>query len=327
MTPDPLPPRLLVTIDTECDKSRSWHTSTPLAFRGIAVGVRLLLQPLFDEFGIRPTYLISGEVLADRASVDLLGSLANVELATHLHGDYVAPIEMRGDLGGTITDEMQWEYGPTLEAEKLKTLTDAFVGAFGRRPTSFRAGRFGIGPHSGRILRALGYRCDSSVTPHMRWKSRLGFDCPDFSNCPEHPYAMREDGNLFAPGDSDFLELPVTLVRAPGTARDPAWLRPWFSDGATLCRIVEQVCSEPPRDGISRPLVMMFHNMEIIPGASPYPQSVPDVDRYLQSLRQLFAFTTRKGIAAVTMDEYAAEWRARRTSAAAPAAAPAATAA
>jgi len=310
--PTSLPTRLLVTIDTECDKTRSWHTASPVAFRGIHIGVAQLLEPLFKQYGVRPTYLISREVMMDAQSVEVLGSLADVELSTHLHGEYVPPIEMRGGdrgLAGSITNEMQWEYGPQLEAAKLAQLTATFEQKFGRRARSFRAGRFGIGPHTGAILQRLGYCIDSSVTPHKSWISRLGQLNPDFSQCAEHPYAMREDGHLFHAGDSDFLELPVTLLTNAAQPERPIWFRPWASDAATLAQVVRQVHEQAPLDGVSRPLVMMFHNMEVIPGASPYPQTLHDVDRYLASLHRTFELTRQLGIKPVTMSEYYDEWK------------------
>ncbi len=38
---------LVVTIDTECDKSPTWHNSNPLTFKSIIEGVPELLTPLF----------------------------------------------------------------------------------------------------------------------------------------------------------------------------------------------------------------------------------------------------------------------------------------
>ena len=68
-----------------------------------------------------------------------------------------------------VTDAFQRDYPPDVEAAKLRDLTELFSRTFGRSPTSFRAGRFGIGPHSIPILEELGYLVESSVTPHMDW--------------------------------------------------------------------------------------------------------------------------------------------------------------
>ncbi|MBI1178019.1 glycosyltransferase [bacterium] len=300
--------RLLVTIDTECDKSASWRTASPLSFRAVTDAIPNLLQPLFAEFGIRPTYLLSPEILLNPDCVDVLRSLRDVELTTHLHGDYVAPRPKTWDFAGTLTDEMQWEYGPEIEHAKLATLTELFRQQFGYQPLSFRAGRFGASSHTCRILRELGYLIDSSVTPHICWTSRRGAKQPDYRSFSEFPYRVGPDGNIALPGKSQFVELPVTILPA-GTvssapAGEPVWFRPWYSNADTLCEIVRQVSAQPARDGHRRPLVMMFHNVELVAGASPYPQSKTDVSRFTDMLKQVFAFARRVGAQPCTMAEY-----------------------
>jgi glycosyltransferase involved in cell wall biosynthesis len=318
-----LPPFLIVTIDTECDKSANWRTATPLSFKGVTHAIPSRLQPLFARTGVRPTYLLSPEVITDPESCDVLRSLQGVELTSHLHGDYVTPQIKTWNFAGTITDEMQWEYPPELERAKLATLTELFEQQFGRRPTSFRAGRFGISAHTGRWLRELGYLVDSSVTPHICWTGRNGEKRPDFRNFPERPYTVAPDGNIWTPGKSDFLEVPVTVL-APGTVpankpRDPIWFRPWYSDAETLCDVLRHVAEEKAADGLHRPLVMMFHNVELIAGASPYPQTEAEVERYLQMLERVFALAVKLGIKFCTLTEYYRHYMAGLASNSAPA--------
>jgi glycosyltransferase involved in cell wall biosynthesis len=302
------PPFLVVTIDTECDKSANWRTAAPLTFKGVTHAIPGRLQPLFARKGVRPTYLLSPEVITDPESCEVLRSLSGVELTTHLHGDYITPRIKTWNFAGTITDEMQCEYPPDLERAKLATLTDLFEQQFGRRPTSFRAGRFGISPHTGRWLRELGYLVDSSVTPHICWTDRKGEKRPDFRDFPERPYTVAPDGNIWTPGKSSFLEVPVTVL-PPGTVaankpHDPIWFRPWYSDGETLCNVLRYVAGEKGANGMQRPLVMMFHNVELIAGASPYPQTEAEVERYLQMLEQVFDLALNLGIKFCTLTEY-----------------------
>jgi hypothetical protein len=213
---NPVPPRLLVTIDTECDRTPTWRTSSPLSFRGVTDSIPRRIQPLFERFGVRPTYLVSSEVICHPESVAVLASLQNVELSTHLHGDDMTPRIKTWEMAGGVTDQMQWEYDEDLERSKLETLTDLFRQQFDRQPLSFRAGRFGAGPHTGRILKDLGYVIDSSVTPHVCWTSRTGEKRPDYRNFPEVPYLLDADGDISRPGKGGILELPVTVL-APGT--------------------------------------------------------------------------------------------------------------
>src|SRR5258708_7934816 len=151
-----------VTIDTECDKGPQWKTQYPLRFDAVRRGVGEVLQPLFDRYGCAPTYLLSPEVIADNASAELFATLAErAELATHLHGEFAVAHPEHVE----VTNAYQRDYPEEVEAERLEFLTEQFRSAFGAPPTSFRAGRFGIGPHTLPILESLGYVVDSSVTP------------------------------------------------------------------------------------------------------------------------------------------------------------------
>jgi len=298
---------LMVSIDTECDKSSTWHTRFPLGFRGVAEGVGERLHPLFREFDIRPTYLLSTEVICDIPSRNLFRTLDGCELGTHLHGEYTSPGALPA-LGGTLTHDMQWQYKGEVEQAKLETLTHLFMQQFGYRPRSFRAGRFGIGHQTGRFLTDLGYHTDSSVTPHIVWTSRDGIKFPDFRGFRETPYRVGMDGDIWEEGASTLLELPVTVLPAGTLAGaegpDPVWFRPWYSSQDVLKRIVTRLLEDAERTGVVRPLVMMFHNVEAVPGLSPYPQTPSDVEIYLDMLRGTFDHALSHGIAPCTFEEY-----------------------
>jgi len=314
----PVEPFLIVSIDTECDKSHNWTTASPLTFRGVVEAIPERLQPLFRDFGVRPTYLLSPEVLCDPASVSTLRNLRDAELTTHLHGDYIVPRIKTWDFAGTVTDEMQWEYGPELERAKLTSLTEMFIQQFGYRPKTFRAGRFGASNHTGAILQDLGYILDSSVTPHICWTSRQGVKRPDYRGFPEFPYALGADGDIWKPqSGGKFLELPVTILPpgavAANNPHEPIWFRPWYSDADTLSRVLKHVLDQPAVGGVSRPLVMMFHNVELVAGASPYPQTKADVQRYLDMLKRVFDLAAKRGLRACTMAEYHAHYSCQST--------------
>ena len=76
---------IIVSIDTECDKDENWLIRRPLSFTNVTRGIRERLTPLFTRYNIKPTYLISPEVLNSRGSVESLKSIENCELGTHLH--------------------------------------------------------------------------------------------------------------------------------------------------------------------------------------------------------------------------------------------------
>jgi len=299
---------LIITIDTECDKLSDWYTASPLAFRGVTEAIPQRLQPLFASFGIRPTYLLSPEVITNIECRSVLREISNAELGSHLHGEHIVPLIKTWDFAGRRTDDMQWEYPPELEHAKLATLTELFIQQFGYAPKSFRAGRFGISHYTGRCLQELGYWVDSSVTPHVTWTSQAGHKRPDFRGFSEIPYRIDRNGDIWNPGESNFLEVPVTILpygTVPSVnANEPIWFRPWYSDSDTLCNIMRYVVSQPPENGHRRPLVMMFHNVELIAGASPYPQTDADVTRFLDMLKRVFELSNKMGIKSRTLSEY-----------------------
>jgi len=195
---------------------------------------------------------------------------------------------------------MQWEYPADLEKQKLSTLTEIFFQHLGKMPTSFRAGRFGIGHHTGKCLKELGYLIDSSVTPHIVWTSSTGVRFPDFTNFTELPYMICDDGDIWKQGNSNFLELPITALREGIISNEVSWLRPWYSDGKGLCDIFRHIYKNEPK----RPNVMMFHNVEVIPSASPYPKTEADVERYLNMLHNIFQLALNMGAIFCTMSEF-----------------------
>src|SRR5258707_2132156 len=157
---------LCVTIDCECDKGPGWRSQLPMRFDAVSEGIARRLSPLFAHHRAKPTYLLSSEVIRDAASRSILASLSGSrELGTHLHGEYV---ETDGPIA-QVTSDFQRDYPLDVERHKLGLLTEQFRSAFGERPRSFRAGRFGIGTHTVPLLEELGYEVDSSVTPFVDW--------------------------------------------------------------------------------------------------------------------------------------------------------------
>lgn len=284
---------LCVSIDTECDKDARWQLRRPWSFRGVYEGIGQRLGPLFAQFGAKPTLLLSPEVMADDRAAELLRSLPGVELGTHLHGELIEP-EARWD--ATETSAFQRQYTPAIERAKLQALTQLFRARFDRMPTAFRAGRFGIGPHSLGALAALGYRVDSSVTPGLSWDAV----CPglSFTDAPTHP--TRVSAALW--------EVPVTLQRFgwrrwPLLRRfvDPVWLRP--SRGST--RRLLAAARRGLRSDRHRPVVLncMFHNVEVLAGLSPYAQSEAQAQALLARLSALLAWAQRASIRVIGLTD------------------------
>lgn len=295
---------LCVTIDCECDKGPAWRTRRPLAFDGVHAGIAERLHPLFRRLGAKPTYLLSPELLRDAACVERLAGLDGCELGTHLHGELADPGAFEPD----VTDAVQRDYPPAVERAKLAWLTEAFRTAFGRAPRSFRAGRFGIGSSTLGILADLGYAVDSSVTPHVDWSGvSPGLT---FVGAPTQPYRA-DPADPCRPGTGPVLEVPVTirpsaLSRVPvlGKHVEQRWLRPTRADGDELVAIARETVADEGARG-ARPVVLnaMFHNVEVVAGASPYAATDAAALRIVERVGVLLEHAKREGIPCVGLGD------------------------
>jgi hypothetical protein len=200
--------------------------------------------------------------------------------------------------------------------EKTAVLTEHIMAAFGRRPTSYRAGRFGFDQRLARYLAEAGYIVDSSVTPLWSWRKYPGLNGeggPDFRRHTPRPFRIHGTGS---PG---LLEIPVTLfatyrplqrlpllleayrslpVRAIRKLFLSRWLLPqpmWLapdprysaSDLAGVWR-----CAEDAGLDVA---VMMFHSSELMPGGSPFRPDTQSVRELLEGLDEFFAFVRSQG--------------------------------
>jgi hypothetical protein len=318
--------RLAISLDTECDKGPKWRVRRPLTFRNVVEGVPERLEPLFRRYGVRPTYLLSPEVLRDDRCVALFRDLeGTAELGTHLHAEFIEP---RASMDAERTEAFQGELPPFVEYGKLLNLTALFCKRFGRAPTSFRAGRYGLGKRTLRFLEQLGYVVDSSVTPHAWWRSGTGG--VSYLGAPDQPYHPAPD-DFRRPGSMRILEAPVTLVsqwwdRVPRALRlridpferwqgvllgacrkplRPAWLRPSFTDARTMLAATDYLARRAGDGPVF--LCVMFHTNEATAGASPYHATGDEVDRFLSELAAyLDALHARFDVEPIGLSEAAA---------------------
>lgn len=285
---------LTITIDTECDHDSRWTRAVPLSFESVTEGVPNRLQPAFESIGAVPTYLLTPEVLESDECIQSLQSIRGpYELGSHMHAAFVEPEAKFRTYAGIDSPDFQSSYPPEIEKAKLATLTNLFESRLGYRPTSFRAGRFGAGPNTIDSLQSLGYRVDTSVTPYLRWQEPNGF--VDFRQAPEQPYHPAA-GTIDLAGPATpgrLLEVPVT-VRPKLMRRSPVWFRPWFATVDEMKNVVRYHL----REHAERRVVvvnMMFHSMEVIEKASPYPQTSADVQRFLDDMQETLTWCSEEG--------------------------------
>ncbi len=306
---------LLISIDTECDKGPGWVVQKPMSFNSVVDGIPNILNPIFSKYSLKATYLLSPEILYEENCITTLKSLSNVELGTHLHGEFIDP---DANWEATRTSTPQVSYSDFIEQKKLENLTNLFYTKFGKWPTAFRAGRWGISEKTLTFLEQLGYKVDSSVCP---------FNTHYFDNniivnhwgAPIQPYRPSYK-SILDKGGRPIIEVPATLgnkflIKLPrfllkklsnkstfhkkvlnkfGLSSKISWLRPFRNTSYGMISLSEDYINFLSRSRKFIFLNLMFHSNEIIPNASPYPQSFEEVDEFIRSMESFFDYLTTK---------------------------------
>lgn len=301
-------PAFLITVDTEGDNL--WARPKDVTTRNAEYLPRF--QALCEKYGFKPTYLTNWEMANCPAFVELGKDIIRWgagEVGMHLHAWNSPP----GFALTTDDDRFQpylIEYPAEQIREKVKMMTGRLAEAFGRRPTSHRAGRWGFDATYAHILIEQGYTVDCSVTPNVSWQFCKGDPAkgggPDYTGFPESPYFL-DSSDIARPGDSPLLELPVTVI---GTRRFPApvelarrrlagsffgtrvmrkafpntaWLMPTGSNGAALLQVLETVRRE------RRPYAQfVIHSSELMPGGSPKLPDQRAIDAMYEDIEAVF---------------------------------------
>jgi hypothetical protein len=311
---------ITVTIDVEPDCTLSWRYADPLTFRGVEQGVAERLHPLFLKHNIVPTYLINNVVLEDDNSVNVFKSLKGpLELGTHLHPEFIEPHKQHHHYAGKKGVANCCFYPPAVEFEKIAAITNLFRNKFGYSPLSFRAGRFSAGANTISSLQQLGYKVDTSVTPHVVWDDRTREQPVDFRKAPEQPYFIKPGTILERDPQGAILQVPVTVTEAPavwwkelkrtrfgtrGTIRRrrPLWLRPVYASLQECVRIAEEYFARYQHEEVVV-LNMMFHNVEVMPGLSPYTRSEKDCQQYLGLLEDFFSYCRQHQVKGIKLSD------------------------
>jgi peptidoglycan/xylan/chitin deacetylase (PgdA/CDA1 family) len=294
---------LLVGIDTEGDNQ--WDAAARASQRFENLYALPRLQALFARHGVRPTYVITYPVAADARSAEVLRALqagGGCEIGAHHHAWETPPC--------TEEDVRRHPYAASLplaqfEAQ-LERLTAAIEAAVGRRPVSYRSGRFGFAAAHVPALERLGYRVESSVAPLFYEGHKHG---PDFVEAPLTPYFLAYD-SATRPGTSDVLEVPCSAAlnrrlprrlqyayaRAPrpyttkrvlrklGVAR-VRWLRPSYSSLDDMRSLAADLAAS--REPV---LNLLFHSSEAIVGGSPYNRTEAELAAFLERLERFFEY-------------------------------------
>jgi len=312
--------RLVVSIDVEADAQ--WDLGVPVTTRNATYWPPF--QEVCERHGVTPTYLLTSEMVDDERAREQLSEWARrgtAEVGAHLHPWTTPPFLDRPGLrfNDPVHAFPSQLPGELLE-EKTQNLTGQIAEAFGRRPTAYRAARFGIDTRGAKSLVKAGYVVDSSVTPSWSWRGHAGLNGggPDFRHHSLQPFLVQG-------ADGDLIELPVTIlttysllsrwpllleayrslpVRAARRLFASRWLLPqpmWLSPDPRyrpedLVRVWECAAMAGVQVG-----VMMLHSSELMPGGSPFRPDEESVRQLLGLLDSFFRFVAERGVEFQTM--------------------------
>jgi hypothetical protein len=314
--PDGAPAMLFVVVDTE----EEFDWSGPFARENTsvtAIGQLPVLQTLLDRYRVRPTYVIDYPVATSSSSAPVIRDLyesGRCAVGSHLH-PWVNPPYTEAL---TTANSFASNLGHDLERAKLTALTDAVEEHIGIRPRIYKAGRYGFGPSTARVLEELDYAIDVSVNPYMDYSGQRG---PNFERFDSRPFWFGNDGAL--------LEVPCTLgfagflrrygrplhrsvdtttwraVRLPGIlSRSGALNKIMLSPETSTLAEMQAVTRALTADGV-RTFSLTLHSPSVEPGHTEYVRTAADLRAFLDRIAAYcdFFFGTLGGVPA-TLDEF-----------------------
>jgi hypothetical protein len=319
--------KFIISIDTEGDNQ--WEFGSDLTVENIKYVPRF--QELCEKFEIKPTYLVTSEVCDDQFAREIFSGYwqkGTAEIGAHLHLWTTPPFEDRDGLRFNDSNHgFAHELDDDILLDKIKNLTGQVESAFGKKPTSFRSGRYGFNENVASALLANGYVIDSSITPLLSWASYKGLPegrgGPDFIDMTSFPFR-------YGAPENQILEIPVTILatrfplnRSGKLARyftrnvdhsivlkgfrkiffrdQPLWFRPnpWMT-----IKHFNELLDEAVRIDLPY-IVMMFHSSELMPGCSIYRPDSDSIEKLFNLLENFFNLLKQYNIASVTLTEAA----------------------
>ena len=314
--------KLIITIDTEED---NWGGYADPATNTSNIRRIKKLQAMFDEYQVRPTYLVTWPVVNDDRSVEILGDILGqdkCEIGAHCHPWNTPPAKEERNAYNSMLCNLPAE----LQFDKLRELTDFIERRFGIKPVSFRSGRWGFSASIAQHLVKLGYQVDSSITPYFDWSQYHG---PDYSHIELQPYwkDIKQIYNELSP--EGLVEIPATvgylqnnfplassihrlLVHRPFTSLkvygllytlgllNRIWLCPEMQTLNEMIRLTRTLQKK------NFPLInLMFHSPTLKAGLTPFVSSPRDEIIFIDRIRGYLDFAKEQSIESITLGEAA----------------------
>ncbi len=302
--------RFIVTVDTE--EEFAWDQ--PLQARGHtlhSVSQLARFQQFCESFGVPPIYLIDYPVATCPEAAEILRrplACGKAEVGVQLHPWVNPPFEEEVNQPNSFAGNLS----PELEAAKFGILRNAIEQNFGQAPRIYRAGRYGVGPHTAAILRQHGIAIDTSVRSRFDYSAGGG---PNFRDLPVRPWRVSNSGTL--------VEAPLTTVYSGPLRRWGPWLHPrlWrtprLQGGLARTGLLDRIPFTP--EGVTRAeilrgidvaladklplMVFSFHSPSLQPGHTPYVRTESDVAALYEWWHTVFAALAARGVRSISAAE------------------------
>jgi hypothetical protein len=302
--------RYLVTVDTE----EEFDWSQPLVREGHGLDhvPRLAkFQEFCEGVGFVPVYLVDWPVATSSLAADILRpaiAAGRAEIGVQLHPWVNPPFDEEVTPHNSYAGNLPAE----LEAAKFRNLRAMIEDKFDSVPLIYRAGRYGTGPHTARVLAESGIAIDSSVRAKFDYSASGG---PDYRRHPIEPYWLDENRSL--------LELPLTsvfwgMLRRQGDWIYPAlWRMPRLRGLLSYLGLLERVPLTPEGVTVEEAirgidialddrvpvLVFSFHSPSLRPGHTPYVRTEDDLDALYDWWRRVLGYCDMRGIKPTSVAE------------------------
>ena len=292
--------RLAFTIDVEEEGlfSGSYRTEK-LPLHNISS--LSLLDPIISEFDLRPTLLVSYQAVRDGYHRDYINGLCHrwrAEIGAHLHTWNTPPLVDLPYRQPVPSEVMPREILTAKMGSLWRALDD-----MGVVPTSFRMGRFNLGPRMFSILSDTTITVDSSVAP-----MRSYYGGPKHLGAPTDPY-YPDPADPAQPGPSGILEVPLTIL--PILPRVGSIFRLMeslpFPPGQWTAWAAQHLASLPAQPAWTglrrlkmagrlhrrrggRVLTVSLHSSELMPGGYPRHSRPEQVTAFMQRLHAFLSW-------------------------------------
>lgn len=292
---------LSISIDTEED---NWDPAVEnITVRNI--GEIPKIDSMFGSLGVKGTYFVTYQVAATTESASIIRDVhgeGRCEVGMHLH-----PWNTPPEFGIEPRITMLRDYPAEIQQQKLEQLLEIFRANLGISPTSFRAGRFGVGRATIEALIRHGIHVDSSVTPLLSWEGQGG---PSFIGAPNLLYRLDGSDNVLSHYASGIVvEVPVTVgftrfhpdswTRIAALFATPLARRLHLPGFAYRTGIVQRVILTPETYSaeemlrVSRRFIeagapylhMYLHSSSLLAGLTPFGKTPQGVERIYDAIR------------------------------------------